>query len=684
MNRWTSSARNHRLAGVLATGVLPAVLTAAADPDLESDPLESAGAPNPVNVSVVAAQNGARPSGTIDLAVVLAIDPGWHVNAHEPLEDWLIPTEVVVDSSDAFEILEIVYPKPERLKFSFSETDMAVYAGGAPIGVRVRLSGDVKAKRVSFSGALHFQACDDQMCLPPAERRFSHSIEVLSEGGAVAMRNGDLFASIPFQAAGAEAVADSRAEAPGDAGGAGLNERIVSTLERNFGNPLVAILLTLLAGLLSAATPCVYPMIPITARILMGRGGDNRALGRIHALAYFGGIILIYALLGFIAALTGGGFNELLRIPTVLLLFAILFTLLGLSMVGLFEIEIPNSIASRVDSSTSSRTGVAGTALMGVGAGLIVSPCVGPVVVFILTQIAAQIAAADAGTGGGLSSAGKMLYGSFLMAGYGAGLGIPFLVVGFFSARLARPGPWMTAVRVALGLVILYFAWDYFHKALDTAGAPRSASNAILTGAVLIFLAVMWGVFRTRIESGPHSGWYRVRQAGTIVMMVVGIFYLWTGLTRAGIAGGSATSTGGSSQGEPRLAELAIEQTDGLAWHRDLDLAMQKARAAELPIFVDFYAHWCANCKKFSKEAAKTGPLRETLDTVVLAKVYDTDAVFETFRNDPRFPELKRGLPFFLILSSAGDPLWKGTDYRAHDTMIRELERAKLLERNSS
>jgi thiol:disulfide interchange protein DsbD len=78
------------------------------------------------------------------------------------------------------------------------------------------------------------------------------------------------------------------------------------------------------------------------------------------------------------------------------------------------------------------------------------------------------------------------------------------------------------------------------------------------------------------------------------------------------------------------------------------------------------------------------GPLRETLDTVVLAKVYDTDAVFEAFKNDPRFPELKRGLPFFLILSSAGDPLWKGTDYRAHSTMIRELERAKLLERNAS
>lgn len=288
-----------------------------------------------------------------------------------------------------------------------------------------------------------------------------------------------------------------------DASPAGLKDRLVSVLSTNFGNPLIAILITLLAGLASAATPCVYPMIPITARILMGRGGDDAARGRLHAVMYFVGIIIVYAALGVIAGSTGGAFNELLRIPLVILAFAVLFLLLGLSMLGLFEIQLPSSFTTKVDGATSSRSGLFGTALMGVGAGLIVSPCVGPVVIFILTQIAARIADVQA-TGG--AGAGQIAYGGYLMAGYGAGLGIPFLIVGVLSARMAKPGRWMTLVRTALGLVILYFAYDYFHKALATAGVDRTYANAILTGGVLIFLSVFWGVFRTKAEEGRTRG----------------------------------------------------------------------------------------------------------------------------------------------------------------------------------
>jgi thiol:disulfide interchange protein DsbD len=312
--------------------------------------------------------------------------------------------------------------------------------------------------------------------------------------------------------------------------------------------------------------------------------------------------------------------------------------------------------------------------LMGVGAGLVVSPCVGPVVIFILTQIAAQIAAVQAGGGSSLSTAGQLVYGGFLMAGYGAGLGVPFLIVGLFSARMAKPGPWMTAIRVALGVVILYFAYDYAQKALATAGVERPVASAIITGIVLIFLSVLWGVFRTRIEEGPHAGWQKTRLASTIIMLIVGVFYLWTGLTASGLVAGVPSYSNPpltASAGGPQM-----EESHGLIWHRDLTAARTEAEEAGLPLFLDFYAHWCANCKVFSKQAAETGPLRDALDQVVRAKIYDTDPVFDEFKNDPRFPELKRGLPFFLILSSDGELLWKGTDYRAHDVFIDQLESA--------
>jgi len=372
-----------------------------------------------------------------------------------------------------------------------------------------------------------------------------------------------------------------------------------------------------------------------------------------------------------------------MRMPLVILGFAVLFALLGLSMLGFFEIQLPASFATKVDSSTSQRSGLFGTMLMGCGAGLVVSPCVGPVVIFILTQIAAQMAAVESSSGGSLSSVTKVLYGGYLMAGYGAGLGVPFLLVGFFSARLAQPGGWMTTVRVLLGVVIMYFAYDYFHKALATAGVERVFANAILAGIVLIFLAILWGAFRRRGEDEKHSSWPVIRQASTIIMLVIGVFFLWTGLNHSGIVPGAGMASGPQTAAVSTAGSPQVENSGAVVWQRDYARAQELAREQNLPIFVDFYAHWCANCKKFSHEVAEPGPLQDALLSVVTAKVYDTDAVFETFKNDPRYPELKRGLPFFLLLSPSGEFLWKGADYRAHEIMIREIETARGGENSS-
>ncbi len=605
-------------------------------------------APDPVSVLAAVDASQIPAGGTSELTLTIDMTPGWHINSHKPLEDWLIPTDLSLEAPDTFEVLETTYPPEKLMRFEFSDQDVAVYEGRVTIRTRFRVRPGTPPGDLEIAGALLYQACNDRTCLPPDEKLFAAAITVLPGEGPAAT-------------------------AAGGAEDASVKSRLTSSLSRNFGNPFIAFFLTLLAGLLSAATPCVYPMIPITARILMGRGGESPALGRLHAVMYFLGIILIYMILGTIASVTGGGFNVIMRIPLVLLAFAVLFVLLGLSMLGFFEIQIPTSFASRVDSSTARRSGLWGTVLMGAGAGLVVSPCVGPVVIFILTQIASQMAAVQS-TGGALSGTTQVLYGSFLMAGYGAGLGVPFLIVGLFSARLAKPGPWMTAVRIVLGLVILYFAFDYFHKALGTAGVERRFANAILTGAVLIFLAVIWGVFSTRIEKGPHAGWQKVKHASTIILLVTGVFFLWTGLGRSGIVP-EPPMTGALLPAGNGSVET-VERTGDLVWQRDFATAKEMARTKSLPIFVDFYAHWCANCKKFSHQAAQDGPLQDALRSVILAKVYDTDEVFDIFQQDPRYPELKRGLPFFLLLSSGGEPLWKGVDYRDHDTMIREISQA--------
>lgn len=640
-------------------------------------------APAPLEVAVHRGESAVRPGESdATIAVVLRIKEGWHVNAHEPLEEWLIPTEVVVTEPEGVEVTEVVFPEAHQLTFEFSDGPMAVYEGNAPIGLRLRLPDGADDDEITVRGIVAYQACNDHTCLAPEEAPFSVVLPVARPGEEITRSDHPIFTRIAFATAteratpavAGDGTSTDEVQTAEDEGG-GITAWLTRTIEGNFANPLLAGLLTLFAGLLSAATPCVYPMIPITARILLGRGGDNPALGRMHAGMYFAGIIVVYAILGLIASATGGGFNELMRIPLVILAFAIFFALLGLSMLGLYEIQIPSGLATKIDGATSRRAGLGGTMLMGLGAGLVVSPCVGPVVFAILAQIANQIAAVDAAGGGAFSKTGQLAYGGLLMGAYGAGLGIPFLVVGLFSARamIAKPGGWMTAVRVALGIVILYFAFGYFHKALATAGVERGVANAILAGVVLTFLAVLWGVFRPHVEAGPHAGWQRVKHAVTILMLVVGVFYLWTGLERSGLVAGGAT---GIAVELAQSGTPSLEDSHGLIWHRDFAEAEQLAQESSRPLFVDFYAHWCANCKVFAANAAKEGPLRTALESVVRAKVYDTDPIFQEFRDDPRFGELKRGLPFFLLLSSDGEFLWKGTDYRAEDTFVREIRDA--------
>jgi thiol:disulfide interchange protein DsbD len=119
-----------------------------------------------------------------------------------------------------------------------------------------------------------------------------------------------------------------------------------------------------------------------------------------------------------------------------------------------------------------------------------------------------------------------------------------------------------------------------------------------------------------------------------------------------------------------------------LSWFRDFAVAKQHAEVVQQPIFVDFYATWCANCKEFERLALRHSQLNTALQQAVLVKIYDTDPIFPTFQQDPHFPELggvggQPFLPLFAIYTPQGQFVWKGQDYRAVRTMIAQLERAR-------
>ncbi len=445
-----------------------------------------------------------------------------------------------------------------------------------------------------------------------------------------------------------------------------LGNRINNLYERYSKNFLYSFLLMVAAGIFSAATPCVYPMIPITSAILLKRDKGHERI-HIHTVAYFLGIVLSYAILGYIAGMTGGAFSFLMRTTMANLFLAILFFIFAFSMFDIFEFSWVEKLGQTpLAKILQHKGGLTGTLLMGMGAGIIISPCVAPVVFTLLLRVADRIAEANAivaGFGGTISSWQSFYiagYGAVLMAGFGLGIGLPFLIVGFFSHHLPKAGGWLVYVKHILGLFILYIAGVYYLKWMNLAGVKHRAGYLILLVIVVFSLLLRFGItYRKKC---------RPRSYLAFIILAIGMMVVYGGYRRRGTA--IYVPIVGADQ------TFIEEGEGGLAWYRDFEAAKGVALREKKPLFVDFYADWCANCLEFGKLAANDAKLNAALKKVVLVKIYDTDPAFETFKKNPDHAELQVGLPYFALFRYDGKLYWEGTQYDAVDAFDKAIGEA--------
>ena len=452
-----------------------------------------------------------------------------------------------------------------------------------------------------------------------------------------------------------------------------LNERLSRLFATHLDNLLLTFSLVLVAGLLAAATPCVYPMLPITAAIFTARGEGSRGRIRLHAVVYFIGIIGFYTSLGWLAATTGTAISAIMTNAWVHLGFAVLFAYLGLSMLGLYELSLFSGLMTQLDTFVGRVGGLSGTFCMGATTGLVVSPCIGPITGAILLDITGQVATANTLTDS--ATPGTLFRGVMLMTSFGFGLGIPFLLIGLLSNKLPSAGIWLTKTKYILALPTLYFAYTYYIKGTEIAAVPLNVAHVILIGLVALGAALFFGLFY------PYQH-ILMKRASSLALLIIGVFFLYHGLVRPGALTPQAVHS--IAQTCVPSATPAVEIHENLYWWRDFSLAQQCARAEQKPVFVDFYATWCANCKAFQRLTLTDAQLNGALHQAVLVKIYDTDTIFQTLQQDARYPEL-RGvggqplLPLFAIYSPEGALLWKGQDYQAIQTMVAQLEHAKRI-----
>lgn len=480
------------------------------------------GSASRISVETLHARDTVRAGTEARIAVALTIEDGWHINSHTPTYDYLIGTNLTLEPAEGFILSDIRYPSGKTMKFGFADDPLSVYEGRADIFLTLRISERVRQGTHILPGMLRVQACNDEVCLAPSGIPIQIAVEVGAESPD---RHPEIFAAYdPATAA---------------------EENALGALFEQEGS-FVAFLAIFFVGLALNLTPCVYPMVSVTVSLFGGSAeadtGTLRVFGK--AAVYVLGIAAMYSTLGVTAAMSGELFGNWLQSPWVLGIIGALLFGLALSMFGVYQLQAPYWLTSRLGGTTG--TGFVSLFVSGLVVGIFAAPCIGPPVIALLALVGQK---------------GDPVFGFWSFFVLSLGLGLPYLILGTFSGlikKIPRSGSWLIWVERLFGVVLTGAAFFYVSLALVPSWAPFVVPATLVGGGIYL------GFFE---RSGSDKAFVRrIKWAFGLACLAAGVM----------------------------VAEAL--RTPGVTWEPYSPESVERAIAEGRPVMIDFYADWCIPC----------------------------------------------------------------------------------------
>ncbi|HEY7889934.1 MAG TPA: protein-disulfide reductase DsbD [Steroidobacteraceae bacterium] len=436
----------------------------------------------------------------------------------------------------------------------------------------VPVQGGTAAGARNLSLRVTYQGCADAgLCYPPITKTL-----------AVALPAGTAMAAGTGSPGGSSAASASHGAAPGHQGR--LNDLVRS------GSLLVMIGWFYLAGLGLAFTGCVYPTIPILSGIIVGQG-RKVTTGRAFVLsfAYVLGMALTYTIAGTaFAALGGQAPQAAFQRTWIVACFAALFVAMALSMLGLYTVQIPAALQTRIANLSNRQTAgtIGGVAIMGALSALLVTTCVGPALVAALAVI---------------SQTGAIARGASALFAMCLGMGTPLLIIGTSAGRLLpKSGSWMDMIKRLFGAVMLGVAVWMLGRVLPPRVTLALWAVPVATAAMVLLIATR-GAVKSRWPL-RFGGWAAALYGLTLV----------TGAALGGTNPLSPLPAWASMQ--PPLPFAAVRTVV------DLDHRVAQASREGRPVMIDFTADWCTSCKEMEATTFLDPTVRKALSGAVLLR----------------------------------------------------------------
>ena len=552
-----------------------------------------AGTPLPAHFTASVSPSPARVGEVVTVTVKAAIDPGWHVYSVVPAATG--PATTTITSWDGGTPVGPTTEDAPVQKFDANfQTQVAYHEGAATFQRQFRLAGPT-AKSVT----LHFQTCNDHVCLPPTDTAVPVSITVAA--GAVRQEYAPP-APTPIKpnAEGAGSVGASLA-APFPSQGA--------TAGQGSAGLALFLLAALGAGLLALITPCVFPLIPITlTNFVKQANGDKGKLVRLSG-GYALGIVALYVALGGIVTATVGatGINKVAANPYVNLGIFVVFVVFALSFFETIQLTLPANLTA-MQAAGKRYGGTLGLVLLGVTFVLASFTCTAPFVGTLLVAAA-----------GGERF--RPLLGTLVFA---LAFVSPFLVFAAFPqwiARIPKGGLWLARVKAVLGFIEIAAALKFLSNADQVWQWKLLTQPVLLAAWAVIFVCAglyLWGTLRFGVVAELEKPGARVsapRAAFAGLFLLLALYCFW-GLAGRQVALLSAFlppdgygGSGGSSE-------------NGLPWLTDYDAALAQAKAEGKPLFVDFTGVTCTNCRWNEKNVFPRDDVKQQLSQYVRVQLY--------------------------------------------------------------
>ena len=371
-----------------------------------------------------------------------------------------------------------------------------------------------------------------------------------------------------------------------------------------------------LLGLGLAFTPCVLPMLPLLSAIVIGQN-QRPNMWRAFALSfvYVQGMALTYTLLGLIVAAIGLPFQVALQHPYVMIGLSIIFVLLALSMFGVFTLQLPSSLQTKLSllSQQQKAGALGGVFLMGMIAGLVASPCTSAPLSGALLYVA---------------QSGDLFTGAITLYLLALGMGVPLILITLFGNKiLPKSGMWMETVKKLFGFVMLALPVFLISRILPDEWTPR-------LWAMLGTAFFIWFAFQM-----PKNGTGWVFRILFLVAAMISVKPLQTWVW-------------GETSTPSAVENKAVSHVEFKQVKSEAELQQALAENNKPLVMLDLYADWCVACKEFEKETFSDSSVQKAFDDMLLLQVDMTKNSEENRALMTKYKVL--GLPTILFFNRDG------------------------------